>query len=860
MNNKSLKTLKIALLTALLILAFKSKAQNIIYQQNFDSVPQGMIPANSSGQDGWLVNGTTSQLNDGVGLVGHRMGIHSGGQAISGRSLGISFYKIYNGTFYSGDFGGQFINCNYNTSFNLAAFRVVPTTGYENVSIEFKWKGAGEQFNGNWVDYGQVGYSLTGGAPFTWLTTGGQTGNGLYHSRGSANVATAIVSFPASVANQSNFTIAFRSVADECGGNAPQFIIDDIVVKGTPLSTDRTLTVSGAYTGASYSDGSYSIANNTLVTATSGTRPGYNIIGWTGTGSVPSTGTGGSATFNITANSTITWNWQQTGLPNNLVFYNTGGNEQLAFNNSLVNTTTPTFRLSHNTEPATDYQIEINTNPGFGGIGWTQTFNGNYPADTQMNFTFNNNFTPTSGTTYYVRARARGTANNWSSWTTETYSFTYQTTQNTPAWFQTTTPQFITDSLNGTEANASNDVVVSGGAGGGNPILNPSFENSSNWSSYKTGGSDLNITISDGNNWKSDGTKAARMYMYGGYAFSSDVAVISQVVNLTDVDQIIFDAQSHYGSNFGSSLSNGGTLRLIIGGSASDTAGTVVATVYHCANGSSSCSTPSLNVSANIPAANRVPNQLIKFVWSGFAQGDLGGALVSFMVDNVRAAANASGTITSTPIHFDSVQDAKGYDELKWNQTLNTLNVGGQLTIDIQGSSDGVNFGTVFGFGGIQNPTANGVHSFDISGINPVTYPHLRIVGHLNGANVRLHDWTVTFDKENICYKPGISGSGEATKVGISALGRTEINNDNDNWPMVREGGWIALESFTKGFVPNRVEFDSSNKPVGIPTANFVEGMMVYDTTNNCLKVYTLKEGDTGMAWHCMNTQTCPDE
>ncbi|WP_139166574.1 Ig-like domain-containing protein [Epilithonimonas hungarica] len=108
------------------------------------------------------------------------------------------------------------------------------------------------------------------------------------------------------------------------------------------------------------------------------------------------------------------------------------------------------------------------------------------------------------------------------------------------------------------------------------------------------------------------------------------------------------------------------------------------------------------------------------------------------------------------------------------------------------------------------------------------------------------------------CYKPGItSGTALDTKVGISALGRAG-ETDADNWPMARKGGHIALESKTKAFVPNRVAFSGGN-PVGIAPANFVEGMMVYDITNKCLKVYTQKEGDSAMAWHCVTTQACPD-
>ena len=60
----------------------------------------------------------------------------------------------------------------------------------------------------------------------------------------------------------------------------------------------------------------------------------------------------------------------------------------------------------------------------------------------------------------------------------------------------------------------------------------------------------------------------------------------------------------------------------------------------------------------------------------------------------------------------------------------------------------------------------------------------------------------------------------------------------------------------------NRVKFNASNHPVADNgttqvITDPVEGMMVYDTTNNCLKVYTTTDGTT-FAWHCMSTQTCP--
>ena len=113
------------------------------------------------------------------------------------------------------------------------------------------------------------------------------------------------------------------------------------------------------------------------------------------------------------------------------------------------------------------------------------------------------------------------------------------------------------------------------------------------------------------------------------------------------------------------------------------------------------------------------------------------------------------------------------------------------------------------------------------------------------------------------CYKPGISDAGNIypTKHGITALGRA--GTDSDNWPMVRQSAWSVLESKTKGFVINRVKFNASNQPVAddgttLVITSPVEGMMVYDTINNCLKVYTSNDGGATFAWHCMSTQACP--
>lgn len=100
-----------------------------------------------------------------------------------------------------------------------------------------------------------------------------------------------------------------------------------------------------------------------------------------------------------------------------------------------------------------------------------------------------------------------------------------------------------------------------------------------------------------------------------------------------------------------------------------------------------------------------------------------------------------------------------------------------------------------------------------------------------------------------VCYRdPVNNGSGTETKMGITLLKRAG-SNDPGNWPMVRKSGHIALESNTQGFVVTRIaKADLGN------ITNPQEGMMVYDTTDKCLKIYSDNE------WKCFSTPACPDE
>jgi alpha-tubulin suppressor-like RCC1 family protein len=100
-----------------------------------------------------------------------------------------------------------------------------------------------------------------------------------------------------------------------------------------------------------------------------------------------------------------------------------------------------------------------------------------------------------------------------------------------------------------------------------------------------------------------------------------------------------------------------------------------------------------------------------------------------------------------------------------------------------------------------------------------------------------------------ICFNDAVTGGADHdTKLGITLLKRA--GKTDSNWPMARKSGHIALESNTKGFVVTRLT--TAQLDVIKNAGNAVEGMMSYDTTVNCMKIYS--DGD----WKCFNTPSCP--
>ncbi len=100
----------------------------------------------------------------------------------------------------------------------------------------------------------------------------------------------------------------------------------------------------------------------------------------------------------------------------------------------------------------------------------------------------------------------------------------------------------------------------------------------------------------------------------------------------------------------------------------------------------------------------------------------------------------------------------------------------------------------------------------------------------------------------DVCYiDPNTTGAAVPSKHGITLLKRAGA--DNGNWPMIRSSAHTVLEANAKGFVITRMstaEINSITSPQ--------DGMMVYDSDLNCLKLY---EG-TGSGWSCFSKPACP--
>ncbi len=95
-------------------------------------------------------------------------------------------------------------------------------------------------------------------------------------------------------------------------------------------------------------------------------------------------------------------------------------------------------------------------------------------------------------------------------------------------------------------------------------------------------------------------------------------------------------------------------------------------------------------------------------------------------------------------------------------------------------------------------------------------------------------------DQSDYCTKDPATG----TPAGFTKIGITGQSGIQNGWPGNVPNGFIALESKNKGMVITR----TTSASIAVP----VEGMLIYDTTDKCFKLYN------GSAWKCI-TRSCND-
>lgn len=129
-----------------------------------------------------------------------------------------------------------------------------------------------------------------------------------------------------------------------------------------------------------------------------------------------------------------------------------------------------------------------------------------------------------------------------------------------------------------------------------------------------------------------------------------------------------------------------------------------------------------------------------------------------------------------------------------------------------------------------------------IGAANATSARYYVIVTYPGGCTIRSNELT---SEVCPCPKPGATGTPDSfTDLGIS----TRDIRSTPNWPKDIPNGFITMESNNKGFVITRIESPETVIPASVATA----GMLVYDTLQDCLKLFN------GTSWKCIK-QTCND-
>ena len=88
-----------------------------------------------------------------------------------------------------------------------------------------------------------------------------------------------------------------------------------------------------------------------------------------------------------------------------------------------------------------------------------------------------------------------------------------------------------------------------------------------------------------------------------------------------------------------------------------------------------------------------------------------------------------------------------------------------------------------------------------------------------------------------------IAGNMSGTPSGYATTGISILNSHlSSNWPTTVSHSFLSIESLSKGLVITRMDSPETQIQVA------VEGMIVWDNDDNCMKLYTTSQG-----WHCIS-------
>ncbi|KAA0127109.1 hypothetical protein FY557_14060 [Chryseobacterium sp. SN22] len=152
----------------------------------------------------------------------------------------------------------------------------------------------------------------------------------------------------------------------------------------------------------------------------------------------------------------------------------------------------------------------------------------------------------------------------------------------------------------------------------------------------------------------------------------------------------------------------------------------------------------------------------------------------------------------------------------------------------------------------VVNLPLNGTVTYTITVNIPVAYTGnltttVNVTSPANSTDPNTANNTATdTNVQSVCYNPVTNtAAGIDTRVGITL--QKNPNVGNGNWPFTRKSAHVAIESNSQGLVVTRMETAALSN---ITTPQ--EGMMVFDTTVKCLKIYS--DG----AWRCFSVPSCP--